>query len=284
MSTDYQQGREALGARLRELRTEAGLTGKDLAEVLGWQRSKVSRLETGKQTAAETDVETWAQAVGCPGVADELTSAVRRLRKLETSHRSWRRQLSAGHRAVQDAHAIQEAQAEVVHLFESGIIPGIFQTAEYARGVLTDVSARLGTPRDIEAGVRARMKRQEAVYEPGREFHALIWEAALHVQRCAPEAMAAQLNRLAGFIGLSTVTLGIIPLSARTPFSPKHGFWIIDGKVVVADTWNAEVWLDAPDDVAYYRKVWALMRESAVFDHHAQHLISRARAALTHLI
>lgn len=42
MSTDYQTAREALGARLRELRTEAGLEGRHLAAELGWQPSKVS--------------------------------------------------------------------------------------------------------------------------------------------------------------------------------------------------------------------------------------------------
>ncbi|MEU9406208.1 helix-turn-helix transcriptional regulator [Streptomyces sp. NPDC048281] len=281
MSTDYQQAREALGARLRELRTEAGLNGKDFAERLGWQRSKVSRLETGKQTASAADVEAWTLAAGQPDTAEELRRSLRGLQRLETAHRSWKRQLSAGHRAAQEGHAVQEAQAETIHIFESGIIPGIFQTPDYARGVLTDVSNRLGTPRDIEEGVRARMKRQETVYEPGHSFHVLIWEAALHVSRCSPDAMAAQLNRLSGFIGLDTVTLGIIPLGARTPFSPKHGFWIIDERLVVADTWNAELWLDSEDDVAYYRKVWELMHESAVYDHQAHRLISRARAALS---
>lgn len=62
-ATDYQSGREALGARLRELRTEAGLQGRELADRLGWQRSKVSRLENGKQTATAADLQAWAQAL-----------------------------------------------------------------------------------------------------------------------------------------------------------------------------------------------------------------------------
>lgn len=277
MSTDFQQAREALGARLRELRTEAGLNGKDFAERLGWQRSKVSRLENGKQTATADDLVAWALAAGAPDAAGELRG---RLRGLETHYRSWRRQLAAGHRAVQEANVAQEAQAETIHLFESGIIPGIFQTPEYARSVLTDVSDRHGTPRDIEEGVRARMRRQEALYRPGCRFHALIWEAALYAIRCEPPAMAAQLDRLSGIVGLDTVTLGVIPFGVRTPFSPKHGFWIIDDRLVIADTWNAELWLDTDEDVALYRKVWHLMREAAVFDHQAHRLITRARAQI----
>jgi transcriptional regulator with XRE-family HTH domain len=159
VSTDYQQAREALGARLRELRTEAGLNGKEFAERLGWQRSKVSRLENGKQTAAAADLEAWAQGAGRPNALEELK---RSLRGLETAYRSWKRQLAAGHRAVQEGHVVQEAQAETIHLFESGIIPGVFQTPEYARGVLADVSNRLGTPRDIEEGGGGRTGSSEA--------------------------------------------------------------------------------------------------------------------------
>ncbi|MEU9747144.1 helix-turn-helix domain-containing protein [Streptomyces niveus] len=277
MSTDFQQAREALGARLRELRTEVGLNGKDMAARLSWQRSKVSRLENGRQTATEADVEAWANAVN-PAAVSELKG---RLRGLETSYRSWKRQLAAGHRAVQEANVLQEAAAETVHLFESGIIPGIFQTPEYARSVLTDVSDRLGTPRDIEDGVRARIKRQEALYQPGHTFHAIVWEGALHVARCTPAGMAAQLDRLAGLIGVDTVTLGVIPFGVRTPFSPKHGFWIIDRRLVIADTWNAELWLDSAEDVAFYVKIWDLLRKSAVYEHQAHRLILRARAQLT---
>ncbi|MET9497688.1 helix-turn-helix transcriptional regulator [Streptomyces sp. NPDC006552] len=277
MTTDFQLAREALGVRLRELRTEAGLNGKEFAERIGWQRSKVSRLENGKQTATPEDLEAWARAAESPGDAAELRG---RLRGLESTYRSWRRELSGGHRAVQEGHAFQEAHAETIHIFESGIIPGIFQTAPYARGVLTDVSIRLGTARDIEAGVRARMRRQEALYEPGRHFHALMWEGALYVVRCSGEDMAAQLDRLGALIGLDTVTLGVVPFGARTPFSPKHGFWIIDDRLVVADTWNAEVWLDSGKDLAFYRKMWQLIRESAVFNHQAHRLIHRARASI----
>ncbi|RCV56662.1 helix-turn-helix domain-containing protein [Marinitenerispora sediminis] len=278
MSTDFQQGRRNLGARLRELRTEAGLTGKQLAARLGWQPSKVSRLENGRQTATVADLEAWANALEATGVLSELKG---RLRGLETAYRSWKRHLAAGHRAVQEASALREAQTKTIHVFESGIIPGLFQTPEYARGVLADVSDRIGSPRDIEAGVRARMQRQEVLYRPGRHFHALIWEGALHVARCAPEAMAAQLDRLCGVIGLDTVTLGVIPFGVRTHFSPKHGFWIMDERLVVVETWNAELWLDSTDDVALYRRIWNLMAASAIYEHKAHRLITRARDQFT---
>ncbi|MFF7690578.1 helix-turn-helix domain-containing protein [Streptomyces syringium] len=277
MSTDFQQARIALGARLRELRTEAALTVRDLAARCAWAPSKISKLENGRQTATLDDLDAWARETGQPGVADELKG---RLRGLETAHRSWRRQLAAGHRALQELNAAQEKQAQNIRLFEPAIIPGVFQTPEYARSVLTDVSERLGTPRDIEDGVRARMKRQETLYQPGHLYQAVIWEAALHTLRCSPSAMVAQLDRLVGLIGMDTVTLGIIPFGVRTTFSPKHGFWIIDDSLVIADTWNAELWLESAEDISLYAKTWALLDESAVYGPMAHRLISRAKATL----
>ncbi|WP_367134829.1 MULTISPECIES: helix-turn-helix domain-containing protein [Streptomyces] len=277
MSTDFQQARVALGARLRELRTEAGLTVRQLATRCGWPHSKVSKLENGRQTLTVEDLESWTRETERPETTDELKA---RLRGLETSQRSWRRQLAAGHRAVQELNAAQEKEARHIRLFESAIVPGVFQTPEYARCVLTDVSERHGMPKDIEDGVRARMKRQEALYQPGHMFQALLWEGALHTLRCSPSAMVAQLDRLVSLIGMDSVTLGIIPFGVRTKFSPKHGFWIMDNRLVIADTWNAELWIDSTEDVAFYSRVWSLLEQSAVYGPAAHRLIARAKASL----
>ncbi|WP_019548149.1 helix-turn-helix domain-containing protein [Streptomyces sulphureus] len=277
MSTDFQQARQSLGARLNEMRAEAGLTTRQLAERCGWTHSKVSKLENGRQTATGADLESWTRATGR---LDDLVELRGRLRGLETTYRSWRRQLAAGHRAVQELNVAQEREAEHIRLFEPAIIPGIFQTPEYARCVLTDVSERHGKARDIEAGVRARMRRQDVLYEPGHRVEAIIWEAALYVARCAPEGMAAQLDRLLGLIGLESVQLGVVPLGKRLRLSPKHGFWVIDDGLVVADTWNAEMWLDTAEDIALYVKIWDELTGAALYDADARRLIARARASI----
>ncbi|RBL85581.1 transcriptional regulator, partial [Streptomyces cavourensis] len=96
MSTDFQKARDALGARLRELRTTgpAGrLTGPQLGERLGWPHSKVYKLENGRQTASAADLQAWAEATESPDAAAELQS---RLQGLESHVRSWRRQLATG--------------------------------------------------------------------------------------------------------------------------------------------------------------------------------------------
>ncbi|MDT0493351.1 helix-turn-helix domain-containing protein [Streptomyces sp. NPDC012600] len=277
MSTDFQTARVSLGTRLRELRTEAGLNGKGVAEVLGWQRSKVSRLETGKQTPSAHDLAAWAQAVGRPDLATELQG---RLVGLETQYRSWRRQLAGGHRARQELAIAETSSTRLIRGVEVSRIPGLFQTADYARHAFERNAEFRRVPRDIEAAVRARVRRQEVLYEAGKIFRFLVWEGALYVVTCPREVMAAQLDRLAGLIGLDTVELGVIPLGAQLRRAPSHGFWIYDRRRVIVETINTEMWLDDEENIALYERAWDWMAEAAVHGSQARRLIGRARASM----
>lgn len=273
MSTDFQHGREALGARLHELRAEAGLDGKTLAARLGWQRSKVSRLQNGRQTATAEDLEAWAAAVGAPGQASDLKA---RLRGLESQQRHWRRQLAAGHAPVQDRYVVEYRRTATMRGYEASVIPGLFQTPGYARQLLVQNAELMHSPRDTDAAVQARMRRQEVLYEPGKLFRVLLWEAALHATVGGREVMAGQLDRLVGLIGMSTVELGIVPLGAPMQLTPKHGFWIFDEERVIVETVNTELQYDSADDLALYGRVWDQLADAAVYGPQAHRLIARA--------
>ncbi|MFE3860363.1 helix-turn-helix domain-containing protein [Streptomyces goshikiensis] len=277
MSTDFQSGRVALGARLRELRAEAGLNGKDFAARLGWQRSKVSRLENGKQTATEADTDAWAAAAGVPEQAAGLRS---RLKGLESQQRSWRRQLAAGHRPVQDRYVVEYQQTATMRGYEATVIPGLFQTPDYARHLIEANTALMQSPRDTEAAVAARMRRQEVLYEPGKLFRVLLWEAALHVVVCPREVMVGQLDRLVGLIGMSTVELGIVPLGAQLLLTPKHGFWIFDEERVIVETVNTELSYDSAEDLALYGRAWDGLNTAAAYGAQAHRLMARARRSI----
>jgi ribosome-binding protein aMBF1 (putative translation factor) len=74
-ASSVHEARDALGKRLRELRQRAGLTGTQLAESLSWPQSKVSKLETARQTPNEDDIRAWAQATGVASQTDDLLTA-----------------------------------------------------------------------------------------------------------------------------------------------------------------------------------------------------------------
>ncbi|WP_372408702.1 helix-turn-helix domain-containing protein [Streptomyces luteireticuli] len=277
MSTDFQRAREALGARLRELRTEGGLTGRQLAERCGWVHSKVSKLENGRQTAAPEDLNTWARACGAPRESEDLQ---RRLRGLETHVQSRRRQLADGHAPIQEQSVVEYRKTRAVRAYEATVIPGLFQTPDYARSLLTHNASIHQTPRDTEAAVRARMKRQEVLYEPGKQHRILLWEAALHALPCSPVTLAGQLDRLAGLVGLDTVSLGLIPLGVPLTLTPRHGFWIFDERLVRVETISTELRLDDPSDVALYGRVWDRLNDAAVYGAEAHRVLARARRVL----
>ncbi len=278
MSTDYQQAREALGRRLRELRKESRLTGPQLARRLGWPHSKIYKTENGRQTPTLDDLQAWTHGTGHPDACDELTA---RLKGFESHIRSWRRQLANGHRPVQEDWNAEIDRTATLHVWEESVIVGMLQTSDYARAVFTRYAELHGSTRDTEDAVRARIQRQEWLYERGKKLRVVMWEAALRSLICPPSVLAAQLDRLSGLIGLDTMDLGIVPFTASLKIPPANAFWILDERLVITEDWHAELWLDDTDTVTSYLKAWKTLRESAVYGADAQNVINAARRALT---
>ncbi|MFD8914971.1 helix-turn-helix domain-containing protein [Streptomyces sp. NPDC059575] len=280
MSTDYQQARAALGARLRELRftcPDGRLTGQQLAQRLGWPGSKVSKLENGRQTATPEDLRAWADATEQPGVYAELAA---RLAGFESHIRSWRRALANGFKPMHEGLSAEIDRTSEIWVWEESVIAGLMQTPEYARHVIQRYSELLGGASDVEDAVRARVRRQEWLYRPGRKLHVLMWEAALRSLICPPSVLATQLDRLTGLIGMDTVELGIVPFATPVKIVPANGFWLLDNRLVIAEDWHAELWLDDADNIALYAKVWRTLRESALYGTDAHHIINAARRDL----
>ncbi|MFE7478538.1 DUF5753 domain-containing protein, partial [Streptomyces sp. NPDC057575] len=185
--------------------------------------------------------------------------------------------LAAGHGPVQDRYVVEYRRTSTVRGYEASVIPGLFQTPDYARHLLAGNAELMRSPRDTDTAVAARMRRQEVLYEAGRLFRVLIWEGALHALVCPRDVMAGQLDRLVGLIGMSTVEFGIVPLGAPMSLTPKHGFWIFDEKRVVVETINTELSFDSADDLALYGRAWDGLNEAAVNGAQAHRIIARAR-------
>ncbi|WP_434096502.1 DUF5753 domain-containing protein [Streptomyces mobaraensis] len=192
-----------------------------------------------------------------------------------------RRQLAAGQRAVQEVHNEAQANSAVLRAWESSWIVGVLQTPDYARAILTSFTELHRSQRDVEEAVQARMNRQSGLYDSGKRYHVLLWEAVLHTRICPPSVLAGQLDRLLEVAGLDTVELGIVPLRATLKVPPGVGFWIYDDRQVIVETWDAELWLDDTDSLTTHLRTWRTLRESAVFGSDAQRLISQALRALS---
>ncbi len=270
--TDTFDGRSGFGNRLRRLREDADLSGKALAERLGWPGSKVSRLENGRQTATAADVRAWVEAVGVAAeVRDDL---VEDLRGLRVEYATWRRQLRDGFAPRQRIAGMLEDGTTAVRTLQTALVPGMLQTADYAREIFRGLAALQGQ-RDVEAAVHQRLRRQELLYEPGREFRFLITEAALRARLCPPGVHRAQLDRLLVLAGLDTVELAILPWTAELSKATTHSFDIFDDRLVLVETVNAELAIREAEDVALYAKLFELYWGVAVQGEQASALITR---------
>lgn len=253
------------GDRLRTLRKVAGFaTGKAIAERLDWPASKVSRLENGQQLATDDDLQAWLKAVAAPpSVATDVRDELLEIR-LELD--SWRRQLRTGHTPRQERAAELERRAHAITFVEFFVIPGLAQTAEYARAVLTAGAELLGTPRDTEDAVRARMRRQDVLYDPTKQIEILVAESALRYPICSPTVMAAQLDRLQGLMGIEHIRFGVIPLGTRLATVPMHGYVILDDLVLIEITHTEVATVDLADHALYQRLTAALWTSAAEGD------------------
>ncbi|MBB6348880.1 helix-turn-helix domain-containing protein [Nonomuraea muscovyensis] len=262
--TSFQQARVDLGTQLRALREAAHLSGKDLAERLRWQPSKVSRLENARQTATEDDVVVWAQAVrASPETTDEL---IRQAIALLERHDDWKQRHRSGLAALQEDIRDLEARTRLFRVFEPNIVVGLLQTAEYSRHVFRKVRRLYSAPEQIDAAVRVRMQRQEILYDRSRTFRFVLPESALRTRLAPVDVMRGQLDRLIAVSTLPNVEFGVIPFSAELPSAPINGFWIYNEAMVGVATMTKDLVLRDPDDIAFYTRAFDDYAKAAVFD------------------
>lgn len=277
MSSQAQQAREALGARLRDLRKDAGLTGRALAAAAGWQLSKVSKVEHGKQTPTEDDLRAWCRHCGAE---DEVLDLVATVRAVEAMWVEWRRLLHTGTRRRQRASVGLYEQTRRFRVYEPSVMWGSLQTAEYATALLRQAVEFYEVPDDVEEGVSARMERQQMLYRGDRRYGVLLGEQALYTHVGGPEVMRGQLERLLAAMVLPRLSLGIIPATAGGAIWPGEGFIMFDDRAVMVETYSAELTVSQPREIALYARAFALLQRSGVYGRHARALISRALGEL----
>lgn len=194
--------------------------------------------------------------------------------------RPWQERVEAGHRPVQEEWKSLVSASQTLRAWVPDIIPGMFQTADYARCVFESLAELRNTPRDTGDAVRARMERQEWLHLPGKELHQLIWEGALCARLGSPEVMAAQLDRIFAVLDLDSVRLGVVPFDGTLRLPIGNAFTMVDDRLVVIEDWYAEHWLDDADAIALHRRVWETHAASAVYGSEAKRIVTRVRRSV----
>ncbi|MGW4244575.1 helix-turn-helix domain-containing protein [Nocardia sp. NPDC004722] len=274
MADSVQEAQEALGKRLREIRRDAGVTGRELAAHAGWHESKVSRIEHGKAKPSAADLR--AYCAHCDAHA-QLPDLLASLHNIDSAWLEWRRLLGTGVERGQQLALKLEAETSLLRNYEPQIIPGLLQTAEYAEAKLKRVIEFYRLPDDLDAGVSKRMERQQILYRRGHGFHFLIGEAALYTTVGGNEVMRGQLDRLQTIIGMPRVTVGIVPLASEA-LVVVEGFMMFDNRMVKVEAHTAELTVTQPREIALYGRAFDTLASQSVTGKAARELIYEALA------
>ncbi|MFB6904180.1 helix-turn-helix domain-containing protein [Streptomyces bacillaris] len=271
-SARAQEARDRIAVRLRALRCDAGLTGQQLARIVGWQGSKVSRLQSGKSQPSDDDIRAWCRACGAENEAVDLIISAHQAQEMYTE---WRRVQRNGLRGVQHARKPLYERTKTMRVYSSSVIPGMLQTRAYAVALLSEIARFHRTPDDSLAAADARMDRSRIIRRAGRNFPILIEESVLRRQVGDADTMVEQLDHLLHAAELPSVTLGIVP-SRGAAMWPLETFTIFDSEQVGVELLTAAISITTPSEVAQYLSAHEELSAVAVHGHAAMRLIARA--------
>jgi hypothetical protein len=200
------------------------------------------------------------------------------LRSIESMYVEWRRMIRAGMCRLQEAPLPLYERTRQFRIYEPGVIPGLFQTADYARSRMGRIIEFNGIPDDLDNAVAARLDRQRVLRRGDHQYAVVLEEWALRSRIGSTEMMAGQLAHLSQVTKLPTVRLGIIPANAARTMWSSPGFWIFDESRVLIETPAAELAITQPQQIAIYLRTFAELTAMAVYGSHARELIDGAMA------
>jgi hypothetical protein len=246
-----------LGAHLRRMREEAGISRGDAGYAIRGSESKISRLELGRVGFKVRDVEDLLTLY-------KLTDAEERTRLLDLARKAnnpgwWQRYDDITPNWFHSYLGLEMA-AEMIRTYEVQFIPGLLQTPDYARAVIQlGRDKRLLPPEELERLVSLRMARQDTLggTHPTRVW-AVVDEAVLHRPIGGYAVLKAQLEHLAEMSRQPNVTLQILPFSAGGYAATGGAFSLLRfadadlPDIVYIEHLTSAVYLDKREDLDEY--------------------------------
>ena len=265
--------RRELGALLRALRNEKGLTVEQVAEHLMCSPSKVSRMETGRGLATLRDIRDLCDLY-------EVTDESERDRMMDLSKESMQQDEWQSYDLPYATYAGLEAEAVGISAFQSSVIHGLLQTADYARAMHEGSMPRLD-PDQIHLQIEAKLTRQRILTRslPPR-FAVVLDEAALHRRVGGRRVMAAQLAKLLEISALPNVMVQILPYEKGAHPALESNFTILQlpdqaPDVVFVEGMIGYTYLERDEDLKRYREIFSKLQSIAANPQDSAELISR---------
>lgn len=246
-----------LGTQLRRLREAKGITREEAGYKIRASGSKISRMELGRVSFKERDV---VDLLEMYGVDEAEQASLVALSKEANSPGWWHKYSDVLPEWFQVYVGLEEA-ASLIRLYEVQFVPGLLQTAEYARAVIS-LGQPGAAPEEIDRRVSLRMARQELLTKDGGpRLWAVVDEAALRRPIGGRDVMEAQLARLAEAAREPNITLQVVPFRSGGHAAEAGAFAIMRfpdvdlPDVVYLEQLTSALYLDKREDVEKYTEV-----------------------------
>jgi transcriptional regulator with XRE-family HTH domain len=261
--------RRRLAAELRRMRDQAGMSTTDAARRLGWQASRLSRIETRQSGIATPDLRKLLDMYGAEdeGYRAYLFELARRM-----NERGWW-QKYAGLIGGDYADLISlEEEARTIRTYEQELVPGLLQTSDYARAVLR-VGRPTETTEQVDRRVEVRIERQEVLVRanpPPPRFSVVLSEGVLRRPVGGYDVMRRQLEYLMRPRDRANVTVQVLPFDAGVHPSMMTPFTMItfsepdDLGVVNVENATGTLFLEEPDELRVYEEIWSTLQANAL--------------------
>ncbi|MEU8039501.1 helix-turn-helix transcriptional regulator [Streptosporangium sp. NPDC049078] len=246
-----------LATELRRLRELQGLTGEQAARRIGWQPSKISRIEHCISRVKAADLIALLNAY-------EVSGKVRQ--SLITLQVSAREQ---GWWDVYDdlpsdyaGYIGLESDAAAIRCYSMQLVHGLLQTEDYARAVITATMMSEEPAEEIDRRVEVRMTRQAALGKPDPlRIHSIIDEAALRRVMGDSKVMSEQCAHLLAQARQSHVTIQVLPHDAGAHPAVVGPFAILNfpgphPDVVYIEALASSIYIEADTEVHQYHQVF----------------------------
>jgi hypothetical protein len=259
--------RIAVGAQLRRLREAAGVSREEAGYHVRGSASKISRMELGRVGFKERDI---ADLLTLYGVVDESRrEALLSLARDSRTDGWWHRYDDVLENWFNTYVGLEEAAA-TIRAYEVQFVPGLLQTADYARGVVVS-----GLPEasqsEVDRRVKLRLERQRILERiPPATYWVVIDEAALRRPVGGRAVMQEQVRRLLEVAERPNITIQVMPLRRGTHTADGGAFSMLRfadpdiPDIVYVEQLVSALYLDKPEHVERYRQAMERLTVAAL--------------------
>ena len=206
--------RRRLAAELREIRESRGKSGDAVAMALKWSTSKISRYERAKTGLQPREVERLLDYYEITGSRRALLLGLAE----DAAQKGWWEEYADSLSGDYRAFIGLEHEASSIAICHGEVVPGLLQTAAYARHIISSYS-RIEpiTPGMIERLVKVRMRRQQVLEHESAQLTVVLDESILQRRIGDDTVMRDQLQRLAREADRPNLSLQVLPLNVERP-------------------------------------------------------------------